>query len=113
MADTATEPEAAAGTKADVGAQLDDIRRDIAALAKSLGAFGRSQSASWGDEARLLSQEALAELKRLLHEAQQQLGTAERKAERSVHEHPGQWLGGVLGLLGLGVLFGMIFGRRN
>ena len=97
----------------DMDAQLAEIRKDLAALVQALGAYGRTRSAVLADSLRETSHEALADLKPLLRDVQNRLAQAEKDIERDVREHPGRWLGGVLGVVGFGILMGLLFGRRS
>jgi ElaB/YqjD/DUF883 family membrane-anchored ribosome-binding protein len=83
-------------------AELAEIRRDLAALAQSVGVYSRHRS---GD--------AVEEIRHLLDALQHGAVSAEKTVEKNMREHPREWIGSAVGLLGIGLALGLIFGRRD
>ena len=120
MADTKTSDSAGdradperARLRGDLEAELEAIRADIAALARTVSDYGRLRRNELGAEAQALSAEALAEVRELLDHALKRLGETEKDIERRVRGNPAPWIGGLLGLLGFGLLLGLILGNRR
>jgi ElaB/YqjD/DUF883 family membrane-anchored ribosome-binding protein len=82
--------------------ELAEIRKDLAALAHSVGLYSRHRS---GD--------AVEEIRHLIDALQQSALVAEKKIEKTMRDHPREWIGSAVGLLGIGLALGLIFGRRS
>ena len=82
--------------------ELAEIRKDLAALLESVEVFSRHRTGT-----------AVEEIRQLLDALQQSAVIAEKKVEKNMREHPREWIGSALGLLGIGLALGLIFGRRN
>ena len=83
-------------------AELAEIRKDLSALAQSVGVYSRHRS---GD--------AVEEIRHLLDALQHGAVSVEKKVEKNMRDHPREWFGSAIGLLGIGLALGLIFGRRD
>lgn len=92
---------------------LHELRRAVLELGNAVRAFSRSRLDDIGeevsDDARVVAQEG----RRLLEDVHRRLGRLEHRVERSVRDHPGGWVMGVLGVIGLGLVLGIILRRPN
>ena len=104
--------QAALDTDARSGAQhsgpeaasrdLAEIRKDLAALAHSVGVFSSHKS-----------NDAVEDIRHMLDALQHSAVIAERKVEKNIRDHPREWIGSAIGLLGIGLAIGLIFGQRH
>ena len=92
----------------DVSAELAQIRQDIAALTKTLGAYGEDRLGGLSDMASKSSQETLASAKHAIDEVRREIEAVERNVEGKVAEHPMQ---SVLIAVGLGFLVAFLIRR--
>lgn len=114
MATTASEAKSndqpkATEYEAEIRAEMEEIRQDIAALAKSVSRYGKVRKADLQDRASDMSEEILEESRRALKKLGKQVKGLEKNMEADVREHPLQWF---LGALGIGLVFAM-FARRG
>jgi ElaB/YqjD/DUF883 family membrane-anchored ribosome-binding protein len=98
---------------ADLEKEIAEIRADLAALTKTLGRYGKDRAGELGDQASDMTKDMVDEAVRLLRGLRNRLGEVEAEAEASLRDHPNQWVGGFLGVLGLGILLGLLFRRRD
>lgn len=102
VSDIDTRPGAQESGPDTTTAELAAIRKDLAALLRSVGIYSQHRSTEAADEIRHL-------LESLQHGAQ----NMEKKVEKNMREHPREWFGTAIGLLGIGLALGLIFGRRD
>lgn len=99
--------------QSDGGGDIRELRQAVLDLGKALGAFGRSRltelSDDVSDEAHVLAQEG----RHLLRDVEQRVVRLEKKAEKSVREHPAGWATGLLGVIGFGLVLGLILRHRD
>ena len=105
--------QAAETLSADLERQVAEIRADLAALTKTLGRYGKSRADDLSGQASDMTKEAVDEAMKVLRGLKQRLGAAEMDVERSLRDHPANWLGGVMGVLGLGILLGLLLRHRD
>ena len=95
------------------GDDLRELRRAARDLGKALKVFGKSRLEDVGedvsDEARALAQEG----RRMLREVEGRIASLEKRAEKSVRDHPGAWATGLLGVIGFGLVLGLILRRTE
>ncbi len=106
MVTTSTDTKLNAGSNAgraafDIHDELAELRADIAALAKSVGKYGRSRADDMQHRAHDLPDELLDDTRLALKRMRQQISGLERNLEGNVREHPLQWF---MGAAGLGLL---------
>lgn len=94
----------------DIGKEIEALRADVAALAASLRRYGRLGADEVKDRAETLSDEALAESLRGLGELRARVDGLQSQVTKDVRAHPLAWLGGALGI---GLVLGLIFSRRD
>lgn len=93
--------------------EVQELRRAALDLGKALKAFGKSRLADVGEE---VSDEVAAvarEGRRVVHEVEERFGQLEKRAEKSLREHPGAWVTGMLGVIGFGLVLGLILRRHE
>ena len=92
---------------------LVELRKAAIDLGKALRAFGKSRLAELGedisDEAHVVAHEG----RRLLSDVEQRVLQLEKRAEKSVREHPAAWATGLLGVIGFGLVLGLILRHRE
>jgi len=113
MATTASEAKSndqpkASEYEAALRAEMAEIRQDIAAMAKSVGRYGKVRKADLQDRASEMSEEVLDESRRALKKLGKQVKSLEKNMEADVREHPLQWF---LGALGIGLVFAVLARR--
>lgn len=88
--------------------ELQELRRAMLELGKALKTVGTARLSQIGDdvadEARVLADEG----RRMLHDIERRIGQIEKRAEKSLLEHPGAWATGLLGVIGFGLVLGLI-----
>lgn len=97
----------------DIDKALVEIRQDVATLARSIAGYGKLRADGLGDEVKEFSEDVLRETRQRLEALTHRLSETEKAVEKNAREHPAQWLGGILGLLGAGIIFGLLFSRRH
>lgn len=106
MALAASDTESRSGSQPSgpesAGVELADIRKELTSLAHSVGTYGRYRSS-----------DALEDLRQLVDTLQHRAMIAEKKVEKNMREHPREWIGSAVGLLGIGVALGLILGPRD
>lgn len=111
---TSEKPDArSADAAADLAREIAGIRADLAALTKTLGQLGKERAESARNEAADLTQEMTDEALKLFRGFRKRLAEVEAEAEDSVRSHPTTWMGGLLGILGLGILLGLLVRRKD
>ncbi len=103
-----------APTRESVGQELAkevlQLRADVAALAASLERYGSLAADDLKTRAQEVTDPALAEALRHVQELRQKVDSLQTRLEVDMRAHPLAWLAGALGL---GLLFGLIFSRRD
>ena len=108
MAATSTEKTSSANAEADLAAEVAQIRQDIAALAKTLGAVGKARLDALPDAASRTAEETLESARQGLKDIRREVSALEQRAERSVVDHPMQSL---LVAVGFGFLIAFLVRR--
>lgn len=96
-------------TAAELSAQIEALRDDVAGLAESLAALGKAKGASLIDAARDEAYHLKARGEEKVAALQQRAVSMTAQAEDAVRENPQTALGIAAGL---GFLFGVILSRR-
>ncbi len=94
----------------DISKEIQELRADFAALVASLKDYGALGAEDLKSRAQGLSDDAVAESLRSIKELRQQVESLQGQLEKDVRAHPLAWM---VGALGLGVLFGLLFSRRD
>lgn len=111
---TSERPDAkSADAAADLAREIAEIRADLAALTKTLGQLGKDRAETARAEAADLTQEMTDEALKLFQGFRKRLAEVEAEAEDSLRAHPTTWMGGLLGILGLGILLGLLVRRKD
>lgn len=93
--------------------EVRQLRRAALDLGKALKAFGKARLEDVGEE---ISDDAVAaarEGRRVVREIEERFGQLEKRAEKSLREHPGAWAAGLLGVIGFGLVLGLILRRHE
>lgn len=98
---------------ADPGTDLADLRRAAAEFARTLKAYGLERIGAVEEEVEEGSEALMREGWRVARDLRARMAAAEAKIERNIKDHPGTWLGGLLGAIGFGLVLGMILRRRD
>ncbi|WP_415183025.1 DUF883 family protein [Phaeovulum sp.] len=93
----------------EIRADMADIRKDIAALTKTLGKYGKARADGLQIDASDFTEEMLTESRRAVKKLSKQVAKLEKNMKANVQENPLQWF---LGALGLGLVIAMLV-RRN
>ncbi len=96
------------GSQADVERQLQQLREDIAALAKAVAAAGTTKAEDLKSKARRASNEAMDASAQMLDAARAQAVSIERDLERQIRTKP---LQSVAIAAGVGFLFALLSRR--
>ena len=92
---------------------LHQLRQAAIDLGKALRAFGKSRLAELGEdvseEAHVLAHQGRS----LLNDVERRVVRLEKRAEKSVREHPAAWATGLLGVIGFGLVLGLILRHRD
>lgn len=107
------DPKPGSDAAADLAREIAEIRADLAALTKTLGQLGKDRAETARSEAADLTQEMTDEALKLFRGFSKRLGAVEAEAEASLRSHPTTWMGGLLGILGLGILLGLLVRRKD
>lgn len=94
----------------DIAKELLELRADVSALAADLQRYGALSTDELKIRAQGVTDEALADAQRHIHALRQKVDTLQSRVEVDVRAHPLAWLAGALGL---GLLVGLIFSRRD
>jgi ElaB/YqjD/DUF883 family membrane-anchored ribosome-binding protein len=94
----------------DIQKEIQELREDVAALARSIREYGDVGAREVRGRVGDMSDEAIAEALRVVKELRGRLDSAESQLEGKVREHPLGWLAGAVGI---GLVFGMLFSRRD
>lgn len=94
--------------EAEIRTEMEELRRDIAALSKSARGYGKVRVTDMQDRAAEMSEEVLKDSRRALKKLGKQVASLEQDMEVKVREHPLQWF---LGALGIGLVFAMLVRR--
>lgn len=92
----------------EIAAELAALRADVAALAKSIGGYGKARAAEFRSSAEAASEDLLDNSRKALKDIRKQIDELEGELETRVREHPLQTL---MIALGLGVLISLIIRR--
>lgn len=87
---------------------LRELRQMVFELGNTLRGFGKSCIGDVGGDISEEAQLVVQEGRRVLHEVEKRIAHLEKRAEKSVREHPAAWATGVLGVIGLGLVLGLI-----
>lgn len=93
--------------------ELRELRQSVRDLGKALRVFGQSRLAGIGEEVSDEAQMAAQEGRRVLQQVEQRMARLEKRAEKSVREHPGAWATGLLGVIGFGIVLGLMLRRHD
>lgn len=93
----------------EIEAELRALRADVAALAAAVKAYGGAAAEEVRARAGGSAEEALAESLRAVRELRGKVDGLQAEVEGDVRAHPLAWL---LGAAGLGLLLGLMLGRR-
>ncbi|MDO1584281.1 DUF883 family protein [Rhizobium oryzicola] len=96
------------GSQADIEQQLQQLREDIAALARSVAAAGTNTAEDLKQKARKTAADATDEAAHLLGAARSQAKSIERDLERQIRTNP---LQAVAIAAGVGFLFALLSRR--
>ncbi|MFD1746816.1 YqjD family protein [Rhizobium helianthi] len=96
------------GSEADIERQLQQLREDIAALARSVAAAGTNKADTLKHKARRASHEAMDASAQALDSAKLQFQSMEKDLERQIRTKP---LQSVAIAAGIGFLFAMLSRR--
>lgn len=94
----------------DVEARIQALRDDIAALTQSVRDLGLHSAAEAKTKAKSLADDASTEAMKAVHDLRVQLDSLQSDVEGRVKSHPFAWLAGAVGL---GVILGLLFTRRD
>jgi len=94
----------------DIEREFAALRADVAALVRLVREYGEVRAGETREKVGRLSEDAVAESLRAAKELRAQLDSIERQIEGNLRQHPISWL---VGAMGLGLLFGMLFARRD
>jgi hypothetical protein len=93
--------------------EVRELRRAALDLGKALRSFGKSDFLDAGEDAPDDADTIARESQRLAHALQERFGQLEKRAEKSLKEHPGTWAAGLLGVIGFGLVLGLILRHRD
>lgn len=94
----------------EIEAELRALRADVAALAAALKAYGGAAAEDVRARAEGSAEEALAESLRVVRDLRGKVDGLQAQVEGDVRANPFAWL---IGAAGLGLLLGLILGRRG
>ncbi|NNU81749.1 DUF883 family protein [Halovulum dunhuangense] len=97
-------------TAREIEREVAQLREDLATLTRSLRDHGTARFDEAKHRVEDMSDEAMAETLRVVRDLRKRITTIERDLEGNVRENPMSW---VLGALGMGLLFGLLFSRRD
>ena len=100
---------AEAGDTAEIQAQLEAVRQDVAELTRALAAYGKSQKDGMTQAAQARAQALRGDAEAGLAEAEARAREAYERSEAAVRENPGTAMA-VAG--GVGFLAGLFLARR-
>jgi len=103
----------AAPGQSEGGEDLRELRQAVLDLGKALRTFGKSRLAELGEDVSEEAQVVAHEGRRLLNDVEQRVVRLEKRAEKSVREHPAAWATGLLGVIGFGLVLGLILRHRD
>jgi ElaB/YqjD/DUF883 family membrane-anchored ribosome-binding protein len=89
----------------DISAELEQIKKDIAALGETLGSYGKARVKAFPDLASDSAEETLESARQAIKEIRREARTLEQTMERRVSDHPMQSL---LLAVGLGYLIAFL-----
>lgn len=90
-----------------------ELRQAVLDLGKALRALGTSRLAELGEDVSEEARVVVQEGRRLLNEVERRVVRLEKRAEKSVQEHPAAWVTGLLGVIGFGLVLGLILRHRD
>lgn len=102
----ASSPSAASSE--EIAAELAALRNDVAALAKSIGGYGKVRAAELRGSAEAATDDLLESSRKALKDLRKQIDELEGELETRVREHPLQTL---LIAVGLGFLLSLVIRR--
>lgn len=88
--------------------ELAELRRDVAALARSVVDLGQASGDEMADRVHNLTDEMVTESRRAIRQIRQRLNQVEASLEHNVRDHPMPWF---LGALGIGVVLALLLRR--
>jgi ElaB/YqjD/DUF883 family membrane-anchored ribosome-binding protein len=92
----------------EIAAELTALRADVAALAKSIGAYGKARATEFRGSAEAASEDVLQSSRKALKDVRKQIDVLEGDLEARVREHPLQTL---MIALGLGFVISLLIRR--
>lgn len=108
------EDKARAGAaEAEAGSELAELRAAAAELARKLKAYGLGRLEALGDDEDDGPEALVREGRRMAQDLRSRLTAVEARVEQNIREHPGTWIGGLLGAIGFGLVLGMILRRKD
>lgn len=92
----------------EIAAELAALRADVAALAKSIGGYGKARTSELRSSAKATSETLLDSSREAVQDIRKQIDELEGQLETRVREHPLQTL---MIALGLGFLISLVIRR--
>lgn len=94
----------------EIGKELQALRADMAALVQTVREYGVLAAADLRGRGEGAAADALAEAERAMRDVRGRVDAAQVRLEGDVRANPLAWLAGAVGL---GLLVGLLFGRRG
>lgn len=94
----------------EIARELQDLRVDLASLLASLQRYGALGAEELKGRAQDLADGSVSESLKAVRDLRQQVDALQGQLQGDVRAHPLAWL---VGALGLGMLIGLVFSRRN
>lgn len=99
--------------QSDHATDVAELRAAATEFARTLKAYGLDRLGALGDEVDEGSEALVREGRRIAHDLRQRLATLEARVERNIRDHPGTWIGGLLGAIGFGIVLGLVLRRKD
>ena len=109
-------PEDAASNEhrqSDHTAEIAELRAAAAEFARTLKAYGADRLEALGEDVDEGAEALVREGRRIAHDMRQRLTTLETRVERNMRDHPGTWIGALLGAIGFGIVLSLILRRKD